>query len=222
VFEDPAHYPFAAHLEANWQTIRDEMIALRSTGFIAWPEKSLYGETGWTTLGLYAFGQKQAANCALCPRTTALVEAVPGMSMAGFSRLAPGAHIKPHVGYDEYSRYVLRLHLGLETNADCALRVANETRRWKEGRALIFCDAIEQEAWNQGTTTRTVLLLDFKNPRYRFRVLNPSLSVEFAHFVEKVRWPEMNFRERMRWRLWKLTHLGRTIPPAGQSGKPTH
>ena len=218
-FEDPAQFPFTAELEKNWQIIRDEMIALRTTGFIAWPEKSLYGEKGWSTFGLYAFGQKQAANCALCPRTTALVERVPGLAMAGLSRLDPGAHIKPHVGYDEYSRYVLRLHLGLETNADCALRVDSETRAWEEGRALVFCDAVEHEAWNRGTTTRTVLLLDFKNPRYRFRVLNPGLSAEFVDFVEKVRWPEMNFRERMRWRLWKLTHLGRKPPPAGQSAK---
>jgi len=218
-FEDPAQFPFAMELEKNWQIIRDEMIALRTTGFIAWPEKSLYGETGWSTFGLYAFGQKQAANCALCPRTTALVEAVPGLAMAGFSRLEPGAHIKPHVGYDEYSRYVLRLHLVLETNADCALRVDGETRVWQEGRALVFCDAVEHEAWNRGATTRTVLLLDFKNPRYRFRVLNPWLSLEFVDFVEKVRWPQMNFRERMRWRLWRLTHFGRKPPPAGQSAK---
>ena len=195
--KDPEHYPFTADLERNWQIIRDEMIALRSTGFIAWPEKSLYGEAGWSTFGLYAFGHKQAANCALCPRTTALVESIPGMSMAGFSRLDPGARIKPHVGYDEYSRYVLRLHLGLETNWDCGLRVANETRGWEEGKTLIFCDAVEHEAWNRGTITRAVLLLDFKNPRYRFRILNPSFSVEFVEFVEKVRWPEMGLRERL-------------------------
>lgn len=212
-------YPFAAELERNWKVIRDEMVALRSTGFIAWPEKSLYGETGWSTFGLYAFGQKQTANCALCPRTTALIESIPGMAMAGFSRLAPGAHIKPHVGYDEYSRYVLRLHLGLETNPECGLRVTNETRAWQEGKALIFCDALEHEAWNRGSTTRTVLLLDFKNPRYRFSILNPGLSLEFADFVEKVRWPEMNFRERMRWRFWKFTRFGRKPPPAGQSAR---
>jgi beta-hydroxylase len=217
MFEDAAQFPFIGELERNWRMIRDEMVALRSAGFIAWPEKSLYGETGWSTFGLYAFGQKQAANCALCPRTTELVEAIPGLAMAGFSRLWPGTHIKPHVGYDEYSRYVLRLHLGLETNRECAIRVADEMRSWQEGKTLIFCDAVEHEAWNRGTTTRTVLLLDFKNPRYRFRVLNPGLSVEFVDFVEKVRWPEMNFRERMNWRLWKLTHLGRKPPPAGQS-----
>src|SRR3954468_8118424 len=175
VFEDPGQFPFAADLERNWRIIRDEMIALQSTGFVAWPEKSLYGETGWSTFGLYAFGQKQTANCELWPRTTALVEAIPGMSMAGFSRLTPGAHIKPHVGYDEYSRYVLRLHLALETNPDCALRVGDQTSTWAESKTLVLCDANEQEAWNRGTTTRTVLLLDFKNPRHRFRILNPGL-----------------------------------------------
>jgi len=217
VFEDPAHYPFVRDLERNWQIIRDEMTALRSTGFMDWPEKSLYGETGWSTFGLYAFGQKQAAQCALCPRTTLLVESIPGLVTAGFSRLVPGAHIKPHMGYDEYSRYVLRLHLALETNSDCALRVANEIRKWEEGRAFVFCDAVEHEAWNRGTTTRTVLLLDFKNPRYRVRMLNPRFSIEFVEFVEKVRWPEMGFRERLMWRLWKLAHRGQTPPPAGQS-----
>jgi beta-hydroxylase len=98
------------------------------------------------------------------------------MSMAGFSRLDPGAHIKPRVGYDEYSRYVLRLHLGLETNQDCGLRVANETRSWEEGKTLIFCDAVEHEAWKRGTTTRTVVLLDFKNPRHRFRFFKSELE----------------------------------------------
>ena len=49
MFEDLEHYPFTADLERNWQIIRDEMIALRSTGFIAWPEKSLYGEAGRST-----------------------------------------------------------------------------------------------------------------------------------------------------------------------------
>lgn len=220
MFEDAAKFPFVAELLPNWQVIRDEMIALRSNGFIAWPEKSLYGESGWTTFGLYAFGQKQVANCALCPRTAALVQRVPGLVTAGFSRLAPAAHIKPHVGYDEYSRYVLRLHLGLETNPECGLRVGAETRTWEEGQAVVFCDAVEHEAWNRGTTTRTVLLLDFKNPRHRFRILNPGFSAEFVDFVENVRWREMGFRERLAWQLWKVTHR-RPPPPAGQSAAET-
>jgi beta-hydroxylase len=221
MFEDPAQFPFAARLETNWQIIRDEMTTLSASGFFAWPEKSLYGESGWTTFGLYAFGQKDAPNCTLCPQTAALVKTVPGLVTAGFSRLAPGTHIKPHVGYDEYSRYVLRLHLALKTNSACGIRVGSETRVWKEGRVLVFCDAIEHEAWNRGATVRTILLLDFKNPRYRHKILNPSFSAEFIDFIEKVRWPEMGFRERWAWRLWKFTHLGRKPPPAGQSSLAT-
>ena len=80
MFEDPAQFEFADVLERNWSVIRDEMVNLRTSGFIDWPEKSLYGE-GWTTYGLYAFGQKQSENCARCPQTTALVERIPGLVM---------------------------------------------------------------------------------------------------------------------------------------------
>ncbi|NBY21416.1 MAG: aspartyl/asparaginyl beta-hydroxylase domain-containing protein [Gammaproteobacteria bacterium] len=221
MFEDIAQFPFVDELEKNWQIIRDEMVAVHNQGFIDWPEKSLLkGEKpGWTTFGLYAFGQKQEQNCLLCPRTTALVEAIPGMTMAGFSRLSPGTHIKSHVGYDDYSRYVLRLHLALESNDLCALRVENEKRVWKEGKALVFCDASDHEAWNQGSRNRTVLLLDFKNPRYKFRILNPILSVEFVEFIKKIRWPEMSMRERFAFRLWQLVNITRKIPPAGYSTK---
>ena len=52
-----------------------------------------------------------------------------GVTTAGFSRLAPGTHIKPHVGY---TSEVLRCHLGLIVPPDCALRVGSETRRWEE------------------------------------------------------------------------------------------
>ena len=146
MFEDITQFPFVVELEKNWQVIRDEMVAVRNQGFIDWPEKSLLQDgSGWTTFGLYAFGQKQKPNCLLCPRTTALVEAIPGMTMAGFSRLLPGTHIKPHVGYDGYSRYILRLHLGLETNDLCALRVGDETRTLTDGSSIIFNDTLEEQ-----------------------------------------------------------------------------
>ena len=57
---------------------------------------------------------------------------------AGLEDLHPDAHFgREEAGVDgleggdgEYSRYVLRLHLPLETNAGCALRVADEMRVW--------------------------------------------------------------------------------------------
>lgn len=105
----------------------------------------------------------------------------------------------------------------METNCLCALRVDNETRVWEEGKALVFCDALEHEALNQDADNRTVLILDFKNRRYKSRILNSILSVEFVEFIKKVRWPEMIMRERLVFRFWQLVNCTRKIAPAGYS-----
>ena len=70
---------------------------------------------------------------------------------------------------------------------------------------------------NRGTEARTNLFLDFKNPRYKFRILNLILSVEFVEFVKNVRWPEMSMRERLAFRFWQFVNFTRKIPPAGYS-----
>jgi aspartyl/asparaginyl beta-hydroxylase (cupin superfamily) len=75
--------------------------------------------------------------------------------------MAPGTHIKPHVGW---VRTVYRLHMGLVVPPDCALRVGAETRSWREGECLVFDDTVEHEAWNRSGDTRVVLLLDFLRP----------------------------------------------------------
>ena len=87
---------------------------------------------------------------------------VPGLTTAGFSRLAPGTHIKPHKGW---VTTVYRAHLGLVVPDDrCALRVGDESRTWSEGDVLVFDDTAEHEAWNRSDHTRTVLLFDFLRP----------------------------------------------------------
>ena len=100
-------------------------------------------------------------NCQLCPETTKLIEQVPNLVTAGFSSLKVGTHITPHTGYPDG---VLRCHLGLIGCDGCALRVGEETRSWLAGKTLVFDDTTEHEAWNRGTQTRIVLLLDFKYP----------------------------------------------------------
>jgi beta-hydroxylase len=153
-------FEFTSDLEANWQSIRQEIEQISSRDFIEWPEKHLYGK-GWDVFGLYAFGLKLAKNCDLCPKTTKLVESIPGLVTAGFSSLQPGTHIAAHTGYPDG---VLRCHLGLIGCDGCSLRVGDETRGWQEGKCLVFDDTTEHEAWHRGDRTRIVLLLDFKNP----------------------------------------------------------
>lgn len=128
-------------------------------GFVPWHEVAIYN-TGWDVFGLYAFDQKMQENSELCPKTTSLVEKIPNLITAGFSSLAPGTHIRPHLGSDKY----LRCHLGLIVPDDCILRVGEQTRSWKEGECFIFDDSFEHEAWNNSDKTRIVLLIDVERP----------------------------------------------------------
>jgi ornithine lipid ester-linked acyl 2-hydroxylase len=159
-FFDSARFPFTQSLEANWETIYQELSALRGEHFIDWSERHLYKE-GWTTFGLYGFGIKIEKNCDLCPETTRLLEQIPNLVTAGFSSLQGGASIAPHTGYPEG---VLRCHLGLVIPPDrqCGIRVGAEVRHWEVGKCLVFDDSLEHEAWNRSGETRVILLLDFR------------------------------------------------------------
>lgn len=159
MFFDPADFSFAGTLADHWLDIRREFDALPPDVLLPWHDRHLYDDDGWKAFGLYAFGRRISANCELCPETAGLIENVPGMQTAGFSRLGSGAHIEPHAGLE---RGVLRCHLGLHVSDGCELRVGNETRPWREGACLVFDDTAEHEAWNRSEIARVVLLLDFK------------------------------------------------------------
>src|SRR5262249_54322147 len=146
--------------EAAWADVRRECLRLPRDSFDPWVQREMYGE-GWSVYGLIAFGERIEGALASCPRTAAALTSGPGLTTGGFSRLAPGTHIKPHRGW---VRTVYRLHLGLVVPPDCALRVGAETRAWREGECLIFDDTVEHEAWNRSASDRMVLLLDFLRP----------------------------------------------------------
>jgi beta-hydroxylase len=176
-------FPFLRDLEEQWEVILRELNNLlyneaenAVSYFHPWHEDDLY--TGqWDVYGLYSFGDKLDDNCKRCPKTTKLVESIPGMATAGFSSLAAETHIKPHVGISDD---VLRAHLGLIipdplpdydrrstgvlTARTCGLRVGEEIHYWWPGKAFVFDDRIEHEAWNWGNRTRFVLLVDFEKP----------------------------------------------------------
>ena len=160
MFCDPTKFDFVRTLEMNWQTIKDELDALVPGEFVDWPERQLHGH-GWTVFGLVAFGKPLSANCARCPKTAALLQSIPGMSMAGFSALGPGTAIVPHCGY---TSQVLRCHLGLVTSPQAGIRVGREVRTWEASKCLVFDDTLEHEAWNRGAQARIVLLVDFAKP----------------------------------------------------------
>ena len=78
-----------------------------------------------------------------------------------FSRLAPGTHLSAHCGP---SNFRLRCHLGLVVPPGVRIRVADETREWREGECLIFDDSYEHEVWHDGGADRVVLICDLWHP----------------------------------------------------------
>jgi aspartyl/asparaginyl beta-hydroxylase (cupin superfamily) len=46
----------------------------------------------------------------------------------------------------------------------CGFRVGAEVRTWKKGKAWVFDDSIEHEAWNDSDEIRIILILDIWNP----------------------------------------------------------
>jgi aspartyl/asparaginyl beta-hydroxylase (cupin superfamily) len=78
-----------------------------------------------------------------------------------FSQLQPGAHIPPHNGLVNTR---LIVHLPLIVPGKCRLRVGNEVREWQEGKAWVFDDSIDHEAWNDSDRTQVILLFDIARP----------------------------------------------------------
>lgn len=158
-----------ADLEAHAGSIREEAVALlaQEGGFKPWHEPEIY-EGGWDVYGLFWAGREHERRTR-APRTKTVLGAwQPTVFNAGFSALRPGVRIKPHVGY---TVDVVRLHLGLvvpeSDPSKLGLRVCSEVRPWREGECHLFDDTQEHEAWNRGSETRVVLLVDLLRPAGR-------------------------------------------------------
>jgi aspartate beta-hydroxylase len=174
------HFPWLAALESRTDEIRRELIAVLEGGaagfepYIAfdptlpanqWAE--LNRSRRWSAWFFWKDGERQDENCARCPRTTALLDALPLLDLPGkgptvmFSILEPQTRIPPHTGSSNVRTTV---HLPLVVPAGCGFRVGSQTRRFEAGKAWAFDDTIEHEAWNDSDRPRAILILDVWNP----------------------------------------------------------
>lgn len=177
-FYERHEFPWIAEIEAAIPAMRDELLAVldEEAGFDPYvrsnpdrplPSNALLDDPSWGARYLWEYGQPVAAHAERAPAAMRALERAPmpvidrRSPMALYSLLKPGTHIKPHNGLLNTR---LICHIPLITNPDCGLRVGNETRRWDEGKALIFDDSIEHEAWNRGSATRVVLLFEIWRP----------------------------------------------------------
>jgi aspartyl/asparaginyl beta-hydroxylase (cupin superfamily) len=55
-------------------------------------------------------------------------------------------------------------HIPLVAPPGCRIRVGAETRELGEGKAMIFDDSFEHEAWNDSNAVRAVLLFEIWRP----------------------------------------------------------
>jgi aspartyl/asparaginyl beta-hydroxylase (cupin superfamily) len=121
----------------------------------------------WSAFFMCRDGTVFPENAARCPKTMKALEHAPLSRARGrmpsvlFSLLQPGAHIPPHTGVVNVR---LICHLPVIVPAGCELRVGNETRAWEEGKAWVFDDSINHEAWNRSDRPRVILLFDIWRP----------------------------------------------------------
>lgn len=179
-FFDREHFPWLEEIEARTGAIRAELEAILAddasgiepyvnmrpgTPVNKW--SPLDGSLTWGALHLWKDGRRNEAACARAPRTVAAVEALPLSNLPGntptvfFSILRPGAHLPAHTGVSNIRSIV---HLPLIVPEGCEFRVGGETRAWKEGKAWVFDDTIEHEAWNRSDRARAILIFDIWNP----------------------------------------------------------
>ncbi len=179
-FYDDSEFPWLGKLEAATGAIRKELQALMqsdSEGFrpyVSHPDgsplnqwKELNRSPRWSTYFLWKDGARRDDACARCPRTAAASEAIPVIDAANFgptimfSVLAPKTHIPPH---SSVTNARLVVHLPIVVPPGCRFRVGNEIREWREGKAWVFDDTIDHEAWNDSDEFRIILMIDIWNP----------------------------------------------------------
>jgi hypothetical protein len=130
-------------------------------------EHALLNDPSWSAYYLWQDGGLVEQHASACPATIAALEPLPMPAiatrspMALFSVLKARTHIPPHWGMLNTR---LIVHLPLIVPPDCRLRVGNETRMVEAGKAMIFDDSIEHEAWNDSDQTRVILLLEIWRP----------------------------------------------------------
>lgn len=175
---DPREFDWIAELEAAVPEMRAEIEAVLAAdqGLEPYVQEvqdrasrghSLLNDARWSAFHLWRDGAPVQENAARCPRTMRLLELPPiprierRSPMALISILRPGTHIPPHNGMLNTR---LICHIPLVVPAGCRLRVGAETRDVVEGKAMIFDDSIEHEAWNDGDAVRAVLLFEIWRP----------------------------------------------------------
>lgn len=181
-FFERSEFPWLDAVEAASAEIRAELLRVLAADreglqpYIDFPPsmpldqwRDLNRSRRWSAYFLWNQGEVNAGHVARCPSTARALESadVPRPRIASraptafFSILDPDTRIPPHTGVTNTR---LTVHLPLIVPPDCGFRVGATTREWMPGKAWVFDDTIEHEAWNSSDTPRAILIFDIWNP----------------------------------------------------------
>ncbi len=181
-FHEPDTCAGVAILEAAFSVIREEALALGDSAQLDYtiaskPSRSLRDPRSWlrrrapprawTVYPFYHMGVDVETLTRRCPRTSAIVNALPKVCLdypwgdALLSVQGAQSRLPPHCSVDNLR---VRCHLGIRIPADTGIRVGGEERTWTEGRCLLFEDSFPHSVWNLSPERRIVLIVDFWHP----------------------------------------------------------
>lgn len=168
-FLEPTSFPHLRTLADNWQTIRDEGVALMALQKIKAAEThndagfNSFFKTGWKRFYLKWYDEAHPSAATLCPRTTALLRGIPEVKAAMFAELPDGAKLGRH--RDPFAGS-LRYHLGLVTPNDdrCFIDVDGQRYSWRDGEGVVFDETFIHFAENRSGRDRLILFCDIERP----------------------------------------------------------
>ncbi|TLZ35641.1 MAG: hypothetical protein E6K24_09205 [Gammaproteobacteria bacterium] len=180
-FFERADFPWLDAVEVESETIRGELLRVLVADreglqpYIDFPPdmpldqfRELNRSRRWSAYFLWNQSEAHAGHIASCPVTARMLESVPlrpriasRAPTAFFSILDANTRIPPHTGVTNTR---LTVHLPLIVPPGCGFRVGATTREWLPGKAWVFDDTIQHEAWNNSDTPRAVLIFDIWNP----------------------------------------------------------
>jgi aspartate beta-hydroxylase len=199
-FYERSDFPWLDSIEAATDDIRAELINVLQEGptvlqpYVDIPAgipldqwRELNQSRRWGVYYLWMEGIAIPDHIARFPRTVKALEAwpkceVPGCSpTAVFSILDAKTRIPGHSGV---SNTRLIVHLPLIVPPGCGFRVGAESREWHTGKAFVFDDTFEHEAWNDSDVPRAVLILDIWSPHVSIaeRELVSRVSADVSEF----------------------------------------
>jgi beta-hydroxylase len=153
-----------AKIQTEWNTYAGGENSIKPIDDISEDQKQLNEKKKWDALVLYAYGHKNEKVILNFQSVNSIIDKYPmEIQMVMFSILKPGMHIPPHTGN---SNHVLRAQTVIENKQaeKTNLRIENDNFRLQTGDSIVFDDTFEHEAWNNSTTNRVALIIDFKKP----------------------------------------------------------